>query len=73
MPAPGRSVAGRPASAIAGGDIPRATAISTAPPQEIDEWKHKCPIKRFKKRFGDGAVMTSEEVEAIDQAAKAGC
>ena len=38
--------------------------------QEIDEWKHKCPIRRFKKVLVDGAVMTDEEVEAIDQAAK---
>jgi TPP-dependent pyruvate/acetoin dehydrogenase alpha subunit len=39
--------------------------------QEIDDWKHKCPIKRFKQVLVDGAVMTGEEVEAIDQAAKA--
>jgi pyruvate dehydrogenase E1 component alpha subunit len=39
-------------------------------PQEIDEWKHKCPIKRFKQVLVDAAVMTGEEVEAIDQAAK---
>ncbi|MGE5374430.1 MAG: thiamine pyrophosphate-dependent dehydrogenase E1 component subunit alpha [Bacteroidota bacterium] len=38
--------------------------------QEIDEWKHKCPIRRFKKVLVDSAVMTEEEVEAIDQAAK---
>jgi pyruvate dehydrogenase E1 component alpha subunit len=38
--------------------------------QEIDEWKHKCPIRRFKKVLVDGAVMTDDEVEAIDQAAK---
>jgi pyruvate dehydrogenase E1 component alpha subunit len=38
--------------------------------QEIDEWKHKCPIRRFKKVLVDGTVMTEEEVEAIDQAAK---
>ncbi len=40
-------------------------------PQEIEEWKHKCPIRRFKQTLADGAVMTSEEIEAIDQAAKA--
>jgi TPP-dependent pyruvate/acetoin dehydrogenase alpha subunit len=39
-------------------------------PQEIDEWKHKCPIKRFKKVLVDGKVMTSEETAAIDQIAK---
>ncbi len=38
--------------------------------QEIDDWKHKCPIKRFKKVLVDAAVMTSDQVEAIDQAAK---
>jgi pyruvate dehydrogenase E1 component alpha subunit len=40
-------------------------------PQEIDEWKHKCPIRRFKQVLVDGAVMTRDEVDAIDQAAKA--
>ncbi len=39
--------------------------------QEIDDWKHKCPIKRFKKVLVDSAVMTTDEVEALDQAAKA--
>jgi len=38
--------------------------------QEIDEWKHKCPIKRFKNVLVDAAVMTAEEVEALDEAAK---
>ena len=38
--------------------------------EEIDQWKHKCPIKRFKNVLVDGAVMTREEVEALDQAAK---
>ena len=38
--------------------------------QEIDEWKHKCPIKRFKNALVDTAVMTAEEVDALDQAAK---
>ena len=38
--------------------------------QEIDEWKHKCPIKRFKNVLVDAAVMTTDEVEALDQAAK---
>ena len=40
-------------------------------PQEIDEWKHKCPIRRFKQVLVDAAVMTGEEVEGLDQAAKA--
>jgi pyruvate dehydrogenase E1 component alpha subunit len=38
--------------------------------QEIEEWKQKCPIKRFKNVLVDAAVMTREEVEALDQAAK---
>ena len=38
--------------------------------QEIDEWKHKCPIRRFKKALVDAAVMTTDEVDALDQAAK---
>jgi acetoin:2,6-dichlorophenolindophenol oxidoreductase subunit alpha len=38
--------------------------------QEIDDWKHKCPIRRFKTVLVDAAVMTNEEVEALDQAAK---
>jgi pyruvate dehydrogenase E1 component alpha subunit len=38
--------------------------------QEIDDWKHKCPIKRFKKVLVDATIYTSDEVEAIDQAAK---
>jgi pyruvate dehydrogenase E1 component alpha subunit len=39
-------------------------------PQEIDEWKHKCPIRRFKQVLVDAAVMTGDEAEAIDRAAK---
>jgi acetoin:2,6-dichlorophenolindophenol oxidoreductase subunit alpha len=39
--------------------------------QEIEEWKRKCPIRRFKQVLVDGAVMTGEEVEGLDQAAKA--
>jgi acetoin:2,6-dichlorophenolindophenol oxidoreductase subunit alpha len=39
--------------------------------QEIEDWKTKCPIRRFKKVLVDAAVMTNDEVEAIDQAAKA--
>jgi len=38
--------------------------------QEIDDWKHKCPIRRFKKVLVDAAIMTTDEVEALDQAAK---
>ncbi len=39
--------------------------------EEIEEWKRKCPIRRFKQVLVDGVVMTGDEVEAIDQAAKA--
>jgi pyruvate dehydrogenase E1 component alpha subunit len=38
--------------------------------QEIEEWKHKCPIKRFKQVLVDATIMTRDEVEGIDQAAK---
>lgn len=38
--------------------------------QEIEDWKHKCPIRRFKNALVDAAVMVSDEVEALDQAAK---
>jgi len=38
--------------------------------QEIEEWKHKCPIKRFKNVLVEGGAMTRDEVEGIDQAAK---
>jgi acetoin:2,6-dichlorophenolindophenol oxidoreductase subunit alpha len=38
--------------------------------QEIDEWKHKCPIRRLKDVLVEAAVMTRDEVEEIDQAAK---
>jgi acetoin:2,6-dichlorophenolindophenol oxidoreductase subunit alpha len=39
--------------------------------EEIEEWKRKCPIRRFKQVLVDAAVMTGDEVESIDQAAKA--
>jgi pyruvate dehydrogenase E1 component alpha subunit len=39
--------------------------------EEIEEWKHKCPIRRFKQVLVEAAVMTGDEAEAIDQAAKA--
>jgi pyruvate dehydrogenase E1 component alpha subunit len=38
--------------------------------EEIETWKQKCPIKRFKKVLVDATIMTQEEVEALDQAAK---
>jgi pyruvate dehydrogenase E1 component alpha subunit len=38
---------------------------------EIDDWKSRDPIVRFKKILVEAKVMTDEEVEAIDQQAKA--
>lgn len=38
---------------------------------EIEEWKQKCPIRRFKQVLVEAAMMSSDEVEALDQAAKA--
>jgi acetoin:2,6-dichlorophenolindophenol oxidoreductase subunit alpha len=39
-------------------------------PQEIEEWKQRCPILRFKKVLVDAGMMSQEEVEALDEAAK---
>lgn len=39
--------------------------------QEIEEWKQKCPIRRFKQVLNDAAVLSGEQIEAIDQTAKA--
>jgi pyruvate dehydrogenase E1 component alpha subunit len=39
--------------------------------EEIEEWKQKCPIRRFKQVLVDAAIMTREQAEEIDQAAKA--
>jgi acetoin:2,6-dichlorophenolindophenol oxidoreductase subunit alpha len=39
--------------------------------QEIEEWKQKCPIRRFKQVLVDAGVLSREEAEGIDQAAKA--
>jgi pyruvate dehydrogenase E1 component alpha subunit len=39
--------------------------------QEIDEWKQKCPIRRFKQVLVDATIMTQAEVEEIDGSAKA--
>jgi len=38
--------------------------------EEIDEWKTRDPIVRFKKVLFEAKVMTDEEMEAIDQQAK---
>ena len=39
--------------------------------EEIDDWKLKCPIRRFKHLLQDSGVMSEEETEAIDEQAKA--
>lgn len=39
--------------------------------EEINEWKERCPIRQFKKVLLDAEVMSQEELEAIDQTAKA--
>lgn len=39
--------------------------------EEIEEWKAKCPIRRFKQVLIEANIMTADETEAIDQAAKA--
>ena len=38
--------------------------------EEIEAWKQKCPIKRFKQLLVEAAILSQEEVEALDQAAK---
>jgi TPP-dependent pyruvate/acetoin dehydrogenase alpha subunit len=40
-------------------------------PQEIEEWKHKCPIRRFKQVLVEAAVIAGDEVEGLDLRAKA--
>ena len=40
-------------------------------PEEIEEWKQRCPIERFKRVLIEAEVMTAEETEAIDRQAKA--
>ena len=39
--------------------------------EEIEEWKKRCPIARFKALLVEGGVMSQEEVEAIDREAQA--
>lgn len=40
-------------------------------PEEIEEWKQRCPIERFKRVLVEANVMTAAEVETIDRQAKA--
>lgn len=37
---------------------------------EIEDWMRRCPIKRFKQLLLDSQVMSEDEIEAIEQAAK---
>jgi len=39
--------------------------------EEIDGWKERCPIVRFKQRLVHAELMNAEELEAIDLEAKA--
>lgn len=38
--------------------------------QEIEEWKTKCPIRRFKQVLAKAAILNGDQAEAIDQKAK---
>jgi pyruvate dehydrogenase E1 component alpha subunit len=38
--------------------------------EEIESWKGRCPILRFKQLLKDAEVMNAEELEAIDREAK---
>jgi pyruvate dehydrogenase E1 component alpha subunit len=38
---------------------------------EIDNWRARCPIDRFKEVLLEAGVMSNDEIEAIDLAAKA--
>ena len=38
--------------------------------EEIEEWKQRCPIMRFKRLLIETNVMSEDETEAIDQQAK---
>jgi TPP-dependent pyruvate/acetoin dehydrogenase alpha subunit len=39
--------------------------------EEIESWKKRCPILRFKQLLKEAEVMNAEELEAIDHAARA--
>jgi TPP-dependent pyruvate/acetoin dehydrogenase alpha subunit len=39
--------------------------------EEIEDWKKRCPITRFKQLLKEAEVMNTEELEAIDVEAKA--
>jgi pyruvate dehydrogenase E1 component alpha subunit len=40
--------------------------------EEIEAWKQRCPINRFKRVLTEAGLMTAEAIEAIDWEAKAG-
>jgi pyruvate dehydrogenase E1 component alpha subunit len=40
-------------------------------PEEIEEWKQRCPILRFKRLLQEAGVMNAAQVEEIDGEAKA--
>jgi pyruvate dehydrogenase E1 component alpha subunit len=37
---------------------------------EIDNWRARCPIVRYKEVLVEGGVLSEDQVEAIDQAAQ---
>jgi len=39
--------------------------------EEIEAWKQKCPIKRFRARLIEEGVLTEEEADQIEQEAYA--
>jgi len=38
--------------------------------EEIEQWKKRCPIMRFKRLLIETGIMSEEQVDAIDKAAK---
>lgn len=39
--------------------------------EEIEDWKKRCPIRRFERLLQDAGILTAEETQAIDREAKA--
>lgn len=39
--------------------------------EEIEDWKKRCPIRRFERLLQETGIMTTEETQAIDREAKA--
>jgi pyruvate dehydrogenase E1 component alpha subunit len=37
------------------------------PPEELEEWKKKCPVAAFKQKLVDQRILTYSEAESIDQ------